>query len=320
MIKILPFEKRYQKDVETLMTEISKEFEVPISSPKPQRKRRSCDKLWIATNNESVVGTVGLIQLENKIVELKRMFVNKEFRGTEIGVSQLLLKTVMDWSSENRFSEIYLGTMHQFKAAHKFYEKNGFQRIEKSRLPKDLITNPIDSVFYKKELFDDSIKYRRGKDSDLDSIMKLAFKSWVGFKKELTEENWNSLQKTLDTSQIFIDLLTNTYSVLAETADGEIVGMAFLVSSGNPTDLFEESWSYIRFVSVDPDFGGRGLGKTLTEKLITHAQETNETVIALHTSEMMQKAISIYEKLGFKVLREIPPRLGKRYWIYKLEL
>ncbi len=45
---------------------------------------------------------------------------------------------------------IYLGTMSQFKAAHKFYEKNGFKKIIISNLPLSFITNPIDDVFYKK--------------------------------------------------------------------------------------------------------------------------------------------------------------------------
>lgn len=40
----------------------------------------------------------------------------------------------------------------------------------------------------------------------------------------------------------------------------------------------------------------------------------------LHTSEMMGAARHIYESLGFKKLREIEPRYGKKYWLYKLEL
>ena len=50
-----------------------------------------------------------------------------------------------------------------------------------------------------------------------------------------------------------------------------------------------------------------------------HAKETNETYIALHTSEFMDAARAIYEKKGFKKKKEIE-YLGKRYWIYLLEL
>jgi GNAT superfamily N-acetyltransferase len=80
------------------------------------------------------------------------MFVKKGYRGKDYGISQLLLTKVFDWSIKQSASSIYLGTMNQFKAAHKFYEKNGFQKIIKSKLPLNFIQNPIDDIFYKKHL------------------------------------------------------------------------------------------------------------------------------------------------------------------------
>ena len=73
-------------------------------------------------------------------------------------------------------------------------------------------------------------------------------------------------------------------------------------------------------VGVHPDFGGKGIGKMLTQMCIDFAKSSNEKVIALHTSEYMNVARHIYESLGFKQIRELEPRYGKRYWIYKLEL
>jgi ribosomal protein S18 acetylase RimI-like enzyme len=96
--------------------------------------------------------------------------------------------------------------------------------------------------------------------------------------------------------------------------------MAFLVSKGNPTDIYEEEWSYVRFVTVDPDFGGQGIGRKLTTMCIAAARQNGEKTIALHTSELMGKARHIYETLGFEILKEIDQRLGKRYWLYKLDL
>ena len=81
-----------------------------------------------------------------------------------------------------------------------------------------------------------------------------------------------------------------------------------------------KEWSYIRFVSVDPLFGGQGIGRKLTTMCIDQAKDNGEQTIALHTSEIMTNARRIYESLGFEVLREIDQRLGKRYWLYKLDL
>jgi GNAT superfamily N-acetyltransferase len=80
------------------------------------------------------------------------MFVKKEFRGKDYGIAELLLYKVIDWSNSENIAHIYLGTMNQFKAAHKFYEKHGFEKIGPSNLPSSFIKNPIDDIFYKKEL------------------------------------------------------------------------------------------------------------------------------------------------------------------------
>ena len=96
--------------------------------------------------------------------------------------------------------------------------------------------------------------------------------------------------------------------------------MAFIIASGNPWEIFKAEWSYIRMVGVNPNYGGQGIAKTLTGMCINHARQTNEKIIALHTSEFMNAARHIYESLGFKVLQEIEPRFGKKYWLYTLNI
>lgn len=96
--------------------------------------------------------------------------------------------------------------------------------------------------------------------------------------------------------------------------------MAFLIPKGNPSDIYDKDWCSIRFVTVDPDFGGQGIGRKLTTICIDRAIQNGEKIIALHTSELMNNARHIYESLGFKIVREIDPRLGKRYWLYLLQL
>ena len=73
-------------------------------------------------------------------------------------------------------------------------------------------------------------------------------------------------------------------------------------------------------VGVNPNFEGNGIGKHLTQMCIDSAKSLNESVVALHTSEFMSAARHIYEALGFKQIKELTPRYGKRYWLYTLEL
>jgi ribosomal protein S18 acetylase RimI-like enzyme len=162
--------------------------------------------------------------------------------------------------------------------------------------------------------------YRQGETNDLEQLKQLALESWQPYQFELTEENWQRLFNNLGSTDTYLPLLETSYCLVCENRNREIIGMAFLVPSGTPTEIYDADWASIRFVSVHPDFGGQGIGRQLTERCIEIAKMNNERTIALHTSEMMHKARHIYESLGFTILKEIEPRLGKRYWLYTLNL
>lgn len=149
MITIHVFQEIFQQEIDVMMAEIDQEFDQSIFSSSTSKPVPSIDKFWVAFHYKEVIGTAGVLGLENKKAVLKSMFVKKKFRGSTLGISSLLLQNFFDWCKNENIDAIYLGTMSQFKAAHHFYEKNGFQQIAKSELPKDFIMNPLDDVFYK---------------------------------------------------------------------------------------------------------------------------------------------------------------------------
>jgi ribosomal protein S18 acetylase RimI-like enzyme len=164
------------------------------------------------------------------------------------------------------------------------------------------------------------MNYRQGFTEDLKGLKELALKSWQQFQKELTVDNWQRLFNNVSNDQTYLDLLSTSHCFVCENEHKEIVGMAFIVPSGKQHDIFEKEWAVIRFVTVNPSFGGQGIVKRLTKMCIEWAKQNNEKTIALHTSEMMQSARHIYESFGFIILKEIEHRLGKRYWLYTLEI
>jgi ribosomal protein S18 acetylase RimI-like enzyme len=99
--------------------------------------------------------------------------------------------------------------------------------------------------------------------------------------------------------------------------------MSFIVASGNPTEIYSEEQCYIRFVTVSEKYSGLKLGQKLTEECIDFAKNNGEKKIALHTSEFMDKARHIYEKLGFKIIkrlsRDMVKNIGFTKWIYKYD-
>ncbi len=155
---------------------------------------------------------------------------------------------------------------------------------------------------------------------DLPQLKQVALDSWSRFQEVLEPEHWQKLYTNLSSEQTYLNLLENGKGFVQEDENKNIRGMSFLMPSGQPSDLFEPDWCSIRFVTVHPQYEGKGLGKLLTLACINAAKENGEKTIALHTSEMMGPARHIYENLGFVIHREIEPRLGKRYWIYTLNL
>lgn len=164
------------------------------------------------------------------------------------------------------------------------------------------------------------MKIRKGNIGDLISVKQLGQNTWKQFKEELSIEYWNELSKTISNEKLYKDLLENSTSFVCENETGEIIGMSFLVASGNPTEIYNSEQCYIRFVTVSEKYKGLKIGQKLTEECIDFARKNGEKKIALHTSEFMDKARYIYGKLGFKIIKEIEPRFGKKYWLYEMNL
>ncbi|MBY0067980.1 GNAT family N-acetyltransferase [Empedobacter sp. R132-2] len=60
----------------------------------------------------------------------------------------------------------------------------------------------------------------------------------------------------------------------------------------------------MRMVGVHPNFLGKGIGRELIKICILFAKESDEKIIALHTSEFMNSARHLYEDLGFVMNKE----------------
>ena len=149
-IQIVLFEERHQPEVELLLESIGEEFSEAISTKNANKTTLPLDLYLMAVIENRVFGTIGITRLEKDNAVLRKMFLHKNYRGQ--GVAALLLLNVLNWAKGNGINAIYLGTMTQFKTAHKFYEKHHFTMIGVEQLPLDFPINPINSIFYKLNL------------------------------------------------------------------------------------------------------------------------------------------------------------------------
>jgi ribosomal protein S18 acetylase RimI-like enzyme len=96
----------------------------------------------------------------------------------------------------------------------------------------------------------------------------------------------------------------DTRVLVAVSDDGELVGgvvyfgdMAHYGSGGIATTVSDASG--IRLLAVDPKFRDSGAGRALTNACIQLAREEGHSQVILHTTQAMQLAWRLYEKLGF---------------------
>lgn len=106
----------------------------------------------LADCDGKIVGTLGLLDIGSSQLALRKMFVHKSFRGQPHFVAQNLLEKAFLWSREHDVKQIFLGTTVMFLAAHRFYEKNGFYRVEGIELPEAFPIMKVDTIFYKYDL------------------------------------------------------------------------------------------------------------------------------------------------------------------------
>ena len=163
------------------------------------------------------------------------------------------------------------------------------------------------------------LNYRKARIEDIDQIKDLHVKAFSEYADVLSPENWAKMLNNLEDLKTLRELLLNSFTYVCEV-DNTIIGVVSLVHRGNPTEIFMKDWAYIKKLSVDPEYRGRGVAKKLILECISEAISRRESRIALHTGEFMESAKALYENIGFKVVRELDPIFGKKYSLYKLDL
>lgn len=157
-MEVVPFRPEFENQVVDLILEIQRaEFGMSISAQDqpdlariPSFYQVRHGNFWVALSGDEVVGTISLLDIGASQGALRKMFVRRDFRGGEFGTAKRLLDTLIAWSAADRIHEIFLGTTPRFLAAHRFYEKNGFDEIAKSLLPKAFPVMEVDTKFYRR--------------------------------------------------------------------------------------------------------------------------------------------------------------------------
>jgi N-acetylglutamate synthase-like GNAT family acetyltransferase len=154
--RVVEYEDKYRQAVIDLILPIQQnEFNVPATiKDQPDllnissfyKKNKS--NFWIALCENEVVGTIAVVDFSADQAALRKMFVHRDHRGKEKGVGQQLLDELKNWCRKKGVNQLFLGTFNSMKAAHRFYEKNGFAEINKEELPPTFPLAHYDNMFF----------------------------------------------------------------------------------------------------------------------------------------------------------------------------
>jgi N-acetylglutamate synthase-like GNAT family acetyltransferase len=160
-IQIVPYQQQYDDAIAALIVSIQQhEFNIKITlADQPDLQdidnfyRKESGNFWCALSPQGeLIGTIALIDIGNSMGAIRKMFVKHEWRGKEKNVARALLNTLEFWASQHFITKLYLGTVEQLKAAQRFYEREGFTRIDVQNLPKEFPRMSVDTIFYKKTI------------------------------------------------------------------------------------------------------------------------------------------------------------------------
>ncbi|HEU4408948.1 MAG TPA: GNAT family N-acetyltransferase [Polyangiaceae bacterium] len=160
MIEIRPYRPEDRAGLIALVSPIQREeFGVPIT-PEEQPDLvavedffgRGASRFWVALDGATVVGAIGLLDAGEGLGVVRKMFVAAPYRGRGSGLAQRLFDALLERARERGLRALYLGSTARMQAAHRFYEKNGFEPVAPEALPATFPRVHVDTHFFRRVL------------------------------------------------------------------------------------------------------------------------------------------------------------------------
>jgi ribosomal protein S18 acetylase RimI-like enzyme len=110
-------------------------------------------------------------------------------------------------------------------------------------------------------------------------------------------------------------------TVLVALEDGRILGTATMeldhkVPGSDPERQLEPGEAHLRMLGVDPGVRGRGVGRALVEASIELARARGKRFVGLSTTNVMEIARGMYERMGFEPVPERDRHFDNGFALY----
>jgi GNAT superfamily N-acetyltransferase len=144
-----------------------------------------------------------------------------------------------------------------------------------------------------------SLHIRDARPGDRETILVVTLAAYEEYAP-LMPANWEAYRRNI--------LATLAHAKPAEQIvaeqDGNVVGAVLLypagtVFSSGDGDQISLRWPEVRLLAVRPDARGQGVGTNLMHECVRRARRAGAEALTLHTTDIMQVAIRLYERMGF---------------------
>lgn len=166
---------------------------------------------------------------------------------------------------------------------------------------------------------DNEIEIRDIRPGELREASLLLRDAYRQYEKYLPPEAWTAylvdimnVRSRLPVSELIVAKL-----------DGRLVGAVTLYANGSGSpEGWPRDWAGIRLLAVHPDYRGRGIGHALMEECARRCRARGTNTIGLHTTQVMDIAHKMYERMGFKRVPEYDfyPAPERLVMAYRLDL
>lgn len=105
-------------------------FEAYVAGPLADfvKAKRPRDRLWLAEMEGELVGCIAIVEVSEKVAQLRWYLVSPAARGQ--GLGKRLLNEAIAYCRQNRYESIFLWTVSALEAAAHLYRGAGFVKVE----------------------------------------------------------------------------------------------------------------------------------------------------------------------------------------------
>ncbi len=139
-----------------------------------------------------------------------------------------------------------------------------------------------------------TIRIRTARTGDRKKILEVTLSAFQEYAARMPAERWEHYQENIVETLNEVD---PAEQIVAEE-NASILGAVVLYPPDTPSDGSPEP-PEVRLLAVLPAARRRGIGAALMEQCIRRARRFGAEFLTLHTTDLMQPAMRLYEKMGF---------------------